>query len=306
MPIRNIHLRARLRGILAAAILIVAWPTLAKADGCGPFGNAPATLTTTPSYAIPIFGGLDIISSDPAVPTCDAGQLMGPWNDSDGSPRYSCLYESSNASASNPLPLIVYLHGSLKNADSVATTNLLSSAGGTDPLDTLNNTNLTDKSSTPGFILLAPQGRDTVHIGYNAFDAQGLGWDNWYRQFSADDVTVGGTIYPENVDAAAIDHFIDQETATRESRSQPDLFSRLVQRRIDGLPIWHQPQGHRRNRSVLCPRPLVVRVRSLPPNPSGRASHPQPRLAGTEYGSSELSRSQFLVTLREAVQTGHC
>ncbi len=44
-----------------------------------------------------------------------------------------------------------------------------------------------------------------------------MGWDNWYRQLSpSGDVTVGGTTYKENVDAATIDHFIQDETATGE------------------------------------------------------------------------------------------
>ena len=44
-----------------------------------------------------------------------------------------------------------------------------------------------------------------------------MGWDNWYRQLSpSGDVTVAGTTYAENVDAAAIDHFIQDEVATGE------------------------------------------------------------------------------------------
>jgi len=54
-------------------------------------------------------------------------------------------------------------------------------------------------------------GRKTTHyypVPYN----RGLGWDNWYRQLDpAGDVKIGATLYRENVDAAAIDHFIAEE-----------------------------------------------------------------------------------------------
>src|SRR5439155_1470071 len=47
-------------------------------------------------------------------------------------------------------------------------------------------------------------------------DDRGTGWDNWYRQLdkSGGAVTVDGVSYPQNVDAATIDHFIDEEVAT--------------------------------------------------------------------------------------------
>src|SRR5262245_60908369 len=70
------------------------------ASSCTPFGNPPRPIT------------------GPAiVPTCPGGQVLGPWNDADGTPRYACLYESANASTAQPLPLVVYLHPSLFNAD---------------------------------------------------------------------------------------------------------------------------------------------------------------------------------------------
>ncbi|MBI3758150.1 MAG: hypothetical protein HY269_00140 [Deltaproteobacteria bacterium] len=102
---------------------------------CGPFGNPPAKLITN------------------VVPKCDDGALIGPWKDSDGTPRYACLYQPPPGTPPKPLPLIVYLHPSLANADSVRRyTNLL---------DLLKTANVSDDSSRPGFILLAPQGRNT-------------------------------------------------------------------------------------------------------------------------------------------------
>jgi predicted esterase len=66
----------------------------------------------------------------------------------------------------------------------------------------------------PGFIVLEPGGRKTSHY-YPFPDKKGVGWDNWYRQLNpAGEVKIGGTVYQENVDAAAIDYFIAEETAT--------------------------------------------------------------------------------------------
>ena len=77
----------------------------------------------------------------------------------------------------------------------------------TNLLDFLKTANVSDDPSRPGFILLAPQGRNTTHY-YPPPDRTGTGWDNWYRQFNPQGaVTVAGKTYAENVDAATIDHF---------------------------------------------------------------------------------------------------
>jgi len=179
--------------IIAAAILLVIMAACdSTADSakqaCGPFGNPPAKLIAT------------------VVPKCPDGTTIGPWKDSDGTARYACLYEPSGASASKPLPLIVYLHPSLANADSVHSyTNLL---------DFLKTANVSDDPARPGFVLLAPQGRNTSHY-YRAPERSGTGWDNWYRQFNQAGATqAAGKTYPENVDAETIDHFIAAVEAT--------------------------------------------------------------------------------------------
>jgi len=56
-------------------------------------------------------------------------------------------------------------------------------------------------------VVLTPEGRSTTHF-YPAPDDSGPGWDNWYRQFSPGIKKIGGQSFPENVDAATIDHFI--------------------------------------------------------------------------------------------------
>ena len=87
-------------------------------------------------------------------------------------------------------------------ADSITSTNIL-----------LFQNNFSLVSGTTGFVVLTPEGRSTTHF-YPAPDNQGPGWDNWYRQFSPGTVKVGSQSYPENVDAATIDHFIGVAQAT--------------------------------------------------------------------------------------------
>lgn len=163
----------------------------AAGEECSPFGNAPATVVA------------DEIPGE-SIPLCLLGRRLGPWQDADGRDRYACLYEPPGTSTVAPLPLLVFVHPSEYPADSILATNLL---------ELQNVTSLGDDPGQTGFIILAPQGRNTTHF-YPAPDDQGLGWDNWYRQMSPQGALVGGAFYAENVDAAAIDHFIDEQTKT--------------------------------------------------------------------------------------------
>jgi hypothetical protein len=169
---------------VAIATLAASPGSAAAAIGCTPFGDPPQTLLSDP------------------VPNCFGGTRLGPWYDSDGTPRYACLYEPAGASPSNRLPLLVWLHPSLVTADSITSTNILAFQ---------NDFSLT--AGTTGFVVLTPEGRSTTHF-YPAPDNQGPGWDNWYRQFLPGTITVGGQSFPENVDAATIDHFISVVQAT--------------------------------------------------------------------------------------------
>jgi len=155
------------------------------ADSCTAWGDAPATLLADP------------------VPACpEGGSLLGPWPDSDGTDRYACVWTPANVSQSTPLPMVVFLHPSLYTADVIAYTNLL---------EYFNTAKLSAKARPRGYIVLAPEGRNTTHH-YPTGDASGPGWDNWYRQFQSPATVPGNP--PENVDAEAIDHFIGVETAT--------------------------------------------------------------------------------------------
>lgn len=155
---------------------------------CSPFGDPPAVIHHT------FF-----------APYCGKGLRLGPWPDSDGTERYACLFEPPQVSASKPLPMVVWLHPSLLPVISVQ--------WWTDLLKHHKDDDLSGDPQRPGFIVLAPAGRNTSHY-YPWPDDNGTGWDNWYRQFSKTDVTVDGKTYKENVDAAAIDHFIEAEVRT--------------------------------------------------------------------------------------------
>ena len=177
-----------LRALLLSAAL-ASLPAVAAAQ-CGPFGDPPRPLTT-----------------DVTQLACLNGTMMQTWTDPDGNTRRACLWEPASASTAKPLPLIVYIHPSLFTADTLPTvTNVLSFQ---------NTYDLSGDPSRPGFIVVAPEGRSTQHY-YPSPDDQGTGWDNWYRQVDrlGRDVVVNGVTYPQNVDAATIDHFLEQEIAT--------------------------------------------------------------------------------------------
>jgi len=180
----------KLTGVRAMALCCAVMTGTAAAD-CNPFGNSPRPMV-----------------QDTTTLTCAGGTMMTPWPDPDGTTRRACLYEPASASTTNPLPLIVYIHPSLFTADTLQ-------APGMNLLSFQNTAVLNGDPTRPGFIVVAPEGRATQHF-YPTPDDQGTGWDNWYRQIDrrGRDVIVSGVTYPLNVDAATIDHFIDEEVAT--------------------------------------------------------------------------------------------
>jgi predicted esterase len=189
----------RIKIVAAFAALASSYFALAgsafAADQCTPLGDPPAQVNH----------GFFASSFAAHNPICFGGRVLGPWKDSDGTDRYACIYEPEQHSRDNPLPLVVFLHGSIATADSIKLTGLV---GQIDKADL--------GGKKPGFILIAPEGRYTKHY-YPGVDSNAMGWDNWYRQLSpAGDVTIAGTTYKENVDAAAVDHFMQDEIATGE------------------------------------------------------------------------------------------
>ena len=74
---------------------------------CGPFGNPPA----------------DLIEAE--TPSCWGGKLLGPWNDSNGTARYACLYEPTPVEGLTRRPMVVYLHPFVFGVETIRLTNLL-------------------------------------------------------------------------------------------------------------------------------------------------------------------------------------
>jgi predicted esterase len=178
-------------GIVLMAALLASGDVCARA-GCRPFGDSPAQVNR----------GWMATAVTAASSLCPHGKRLGPWTDGNGDARYACLYEPQSTGQREQLPMVVFLHPSETSAYSVVFTGLVG---------------LTRKGvlieGSPGFILLAPQGRYTAHR-YPGYDANALGWDNWYRQLSPTAVVAAGdATYDENVDASSIDHFIDEVLA---------------------------------------------------------------------------------------------
>jgi poly(3-hydroxybutyrate) depolymerase len=184
-------LRYRLVTCIALTVALLASLDVFAGTGCGPFGDSPAQVDRGwfASFVTARNSG------------CLGGTVLGPWIDANGDARYACLYEDAHATERGPLPLLVFLHPSETGAYSVILTGL----------DRLTGKGVLGK--TAGFILLAPQGRHTAHR-YPGYDSSALGWDNWYRQLSTGSVTVEGTPYDENADAATIDHFVNAMIVT--------------------------------------------------------------------------------------------
>ncbi len=115
---------------VALAMLAISPEVVSANTACGPFGDPPQTLISNP------------------IPICLGGTVLGPWSDSDGTPRYACLYQPASATTASPLPLLVWLHPSLVTADSIISTNILSFQ---------NDFSLAP--GTKGFVVLTPEGR---------------------------------------------------------------------------------------------------------------------------------------------------
>src|SRR5205823_195014 len=82
---------------------------------CTPFGDPPAQVNH--GFFASSFAGHN--------PICFGGRVLGPWKDTEGSDRYACIYEPAQHSRDNPLPLIVFLHGSIATADSIKLSGLV-------------------------------------------------------------------------------------------------------------------------------------------------------------------------------------
>jgi predicted esterase len=174
---------------LIDGISAVTTTTISNAANCTPYGDPPASLTNTLSGILLL---LDICKDIPGH------VVLLTFTDNDGEYRRACLLITAS---SQPLPLIVWLHGSLSAPSSVKYTDLVTEAS---------TANLTGtKNGSLGYHLLLPYGRDTTHFDPPP-DDKGAGWDNWYRNYNRSDPKM-------NVDAQTIDYFI------REVKGRTDL-----------------------------------------------------------------------------------
>ena len=115
--------------------------------------------------------------------------------------RYACLNAppQSATSAGHKWPLLVYLHGSITTPESLY-------LEGHNMLQLHNSYVLSGDPQVQGFFILSPEGRRATPWSATGPDAPvtgtGFHWDEWYRDSAS------------NLDAAAIDHFVDEVVAT--------------------------------------------------------------------------------------------
>ena len=121
---------------------------------------------------------------------CEDGTLLS-W-EQDTVTRYACLnYPAQADSADYQWPLLIYLHGSLTTPESMY-------REGRALFELRDTYPLSDDEAVRGFAILSPEGRRAIpYEGQGKETGKGFHWDEWYRNPS------------ENLDALAIDHFLD-------------------------------------------------------------------------------------------------
>jgi hypothetical protein len=166
--------------LLIFVFIINGFWAVTSSSSCTKYGDPPAMLTDNVDCLLVALNICNNITGNT--------QILN-FTDSNGQQRYACFLLTAS---SKPLPLLVWLHPSLFPPSSVYVTNLVFEA---------NTANLTGTMDGPlGYHLLLPLGRDTTHV-YPVPDNQGLGWDNWYRNYNRSDPAL-------NVDVETIDYFI--------------------------------------------------------------------------------------------------
>ena len=111
--------------------------------------------------------------------------------------RYACLnYPDQADSMDVRWPLIIYIHGSLVTPMSLYTV-------GRRFFNLRNTFEVSANDTVEGFIILSPEGRiGKPWTGQGPETGEGFHWDEWYRNPD------------ENLDADAIDNFLDQVIST--------------------------------------------------------------------------------------------
>jgi poly(3-hydroxybutyrate) depolymerase len=170
----------------AAGSLKAVPPQPALGEGCaGIHGNPPMERTTSAQG--------QIADAWPIEQFCPLrGAELLSWDDPDGTPRRACVHVPAGATSQTPLPLLIFLGGSLFPGDPQTPYNTLEFLAG--------SADLTGDPARTGFTLLMIEGRDKRHH-YPFPDDTAWGFDHWYRNVDRADPAL-------NVDVATIDYFL--------------------------------------------------------------------------------------------------
>lgn len=114
-------------------------------------------------------------------PPCRGAQVVEA-RDTEGSPRYACIFTPPGVEARAPLPVLLFFHAEDDNPTGLEKRTGLRKLAA--------QTNLTGDPAHTGFIVLAPQGRAFQGKAGSRFDT--------------------GYTGPDNVDLAIVDQFLDQ------------------------------------------------------------------------------------------------
>lgn len=181
----------RLAQVLASTRAMAALISFTLATAAGAADSAAAQPTCLATGTPP----MQTVEPVTERPACAGGKVLS--FDQHGVTRYACLNLPPQAGAdASKWPMIVYLHGSMTNPDSLY-------RDGRALFELSRDYPLSTRDGNKGFVLLAPEGRrakawpsDGPHTG------TGFHWDEWQRDPK------------QNLDVQAIDRFVDQVVAT--------------------------------------------------------------------------------------------
>lgn len=184
---------------LAALFVPALLPAAASAAPESPETAASTSATT----CFATTGAPPIRTDEPTtIPLyCAEGKLLSFRQN--GVARYACLNAPAEvrreAVAGQKWPLVLYLHGSITTPESLY-------LEGRNLFKLHDTYNLSGDPQVAGFYLLSPEGRRATPWpaagGNGPVTGAGFHWDEWYRSST------------ENLDALAIDHFLDETVKT--------------------------------------------------------------------------------------------
>lgn len=153
---------------------------------------------------VPTFVPANCSTSDRGVasgrPAFDDGAPLS-WTDEAGITRYHCEYRPDGTSSDSPRPLLLVVHGSGGNATSVYDT--MSYRAKASDFD------LSGDPARPGFIMVAPQGRNLHWPTTSAQD--GSKHDTFHRDFGAPSANPDIAYYDQLVDSLVAEGVVDPD-----------------------------------------------------------------------------------------------